>query len=450
MDLDDRLTQASDALERHVQPSVRLSDLDRRAKRAKSRRLGAAAIAAAVVTTIAAVSGGSADLDIAAGAPVTAAYERLEYVQEADLACEGGDLRAVDTFDRSTIEAWGDRVGRRWRNTVTYPDGTRRDVIAVDSPWYPSELYTRGAPEGAVLGCEDGTVGVLVAEPGQYAFYSLNPLADIPEVQAGAPAVPGYEHLGTKIPGAHTDSVGRPAELWRQVVSGYLGDGDAMRGPLTQTTEWFVDAATGDVLEMTYQNAVDGVGTARSRTTRLESSTTDVSPTLFDPSGYTRAASEPPPGSTDTTAVAGESGGTTPTTIADPMVGQPAPLVRGTSLVDGAIYDLRGDSATTVLVVFTATWCKPCLDQLDHLDNLSTAHDDLRIVLVGFSDSSDDLEAEVSSRGWTDPAIADVDGSIAEAFEVNAVPESFLIVNDTISAQFVGLLTPEELDEYLR
>ena len=239
------------------------------------------------------------DLSVASsGGTVVTRYERVEYTQHATLNCPDGQLPDVG-FDHSTLEAWADVDGNRWRNTVTYPDGSTRDLIAIGgSPWYPDELYSRGDRHGHPLGCNNLTIGVVVDEPSAHSFFSLNPLAQVPQIPStelstplgtatvpAQSAVPSYRELGTLIDGNHTDSQGRTADLWRQTVTGFM-TGTSGTWPVTQTTEWFVDPASGSVLEKTYTDQVDQIGTASWTQTLVSSSSITVAADLFDSTGY--------------------------------------------------------------------------------------------------------------------------------------------------------------------
>lgn len=293
MTLDDRLADAARALRKRVQPPASPADLDRRAHRRSVRRVQTlgVCVATVVVLTLALLGRGSDPVEIAAGDnAVTVGYERVEYQQSATLDCSSaGPVDARGRFDRATVEAWGDSERLRWRNKITYPDGASRDLIVLGSPWHPSDVYTRGELRGAELGCEDSAVGILVAEPGQNSFFSLNPLAELPPPVDGAPAVPGYAELGSPVPGSHRDSRSRPAALWRQVVTGFLGpDATGTRYPVRQVTEWYVEPESGKVLEKVYESVVDGIGTARSTATLTESGTRHVPRASFDVAGYSK------------------------------------------------------------------------------------------------------------------------------------------------------------------
>lgn len=221
-------------------------------------------------------------------------YERVQYHQSEDLACPGSVRNG--RYDDATFETWGDQTRKRWRTRVTYPDGTTSDVIAFDSPWYPTELYERGNTLGASYDCPG--IGTLVIGSGHGSIYSLNPLAPLPsfnDIPGSQPVQhpPGYpspvltyRELGQQVAGDHIDSQGRSAQLWRQTITGYGGNDNR---PLTQTTDWYVDAATGRVLEETFTDDVTNYAVAHSTWTLVTSGTTTVPDNFFDIEGFNRS-----------------------------------------------------------------------------------------------------------------------------------------------------------------
>jgi hypothetical protein len=237
------------------------------------------------------------DNGVPGGEPVE--YERVEYRQTATLECRGGSAYEASGFDEMVFEAWGSTDAARWRERVTYPDGSTFDVIATDSPYYPKNEYRRGEAKGGKVGCRIGEENhTLVAAPGQRNFTSINPLAPVPTIPSmGMPARLGYAELGTRV-GDATDSRGRAAILWRKVITGgHLVAGE-MR-PVMQTSEWFVDA-TGTVLESSYENQIPGVGVAKSTSTVTDRKTTTVDKRIFATNGYEKSDGDMKPPTTNT------------------------------------------------------------------------------------------------------------------------------------------------------
>lgn len=209
-------------------------------------------------------------------------HQVFEYRQTADLSCVGDVVSESGEFDSMTIELWSDREGRRFRQQITYPDGSTRDVIALGHPIYPREAYARGKPGGRTIGC-GGFENLLYDPSDSIGVLTFNlPLEPVPL---------GYTELGAQVVGDHTDSEGRPSDLYEEVMEGSIGEGEASR-PLSQTTSWYVNPDTGDVLEVAYRQTIDQVGTVSRTTTLVSQGEAVVAEALFDVDGYTLIADE--------------------------------------------------------------------------------------------------------------------------------------------------------------
>lgn len=217
------------------------------------------------------------------GGPVL--YERVEFrITRADITCPGEALpgNTVST-EPIVFEAWGDTDGGVWKNVVTYPDGRTRQVVAVGSPWYPTKLYVSGTERALAVGCADSLIGVRVAEPGQSGFFSLNPLAPIPDIGLPFPAVIRYDTLSERQPDAVADSRHRPCTLWREDGAG-IEDGFVV----TQRTDWCVDESTGVVLEKTFDNTLETIGSAATTLTLVDNEARIPPPDFFSADGMQR------------------------------------------------------------------------------------------------------------------------------------------------------------------
>jgi hypothetical protein len=219
-------------------------------------------------------------------------YERLEYRAESELTC-AQPLVSSSLVTSSVIEVWADREGERWRNRISYPDGGTRDVLATGDAFYSEELAERGQAPGQSPGClVDGQEVLLLVEPAQGDFFSLNPVDDVPWL-GGEPMVYSYRELGTRVDGEFRDSRGRLASLWREEVTGRIDVG-AEEQPVTQTTEWYVDV-DGNVLEQRYTNSIHTVGTATATLTVVDADELSVEESVFDNAGYRSLPGTPDP-----------------------------------------------------------------------------------------------------------------------------------------------------------
>jgi len=108
---------------------------------------------------------------------------------------------------------------------------------------------------------------------------------------------------------------------------------------------------------------------------------------------------------------------------------EPAPALRGTTL-DGRRFDLASLRGQVVLVNVWASWCDPCRQELPALAaaqrRWSTAG--FRVAGIDMRDNDESarkLLGQVGATGLT--SVADPGGTLAVAWGVRGVPESFLV-----------------------
>jgi cytochrome c biogenesis protein CcmG, thiol:disulfide interchange protein DsbE len=134
------------------------------------------------------------------------------------------------------------------------------------------------------------------------------------------------------------------------------------------------------------------------------------------------------------------------------LLDRPAPAIVGTTL-DGADFDLDSLRGRWVLVNFFATWCPPCL--IEHPD-LVEFHEsyaetgDVEVVSVAFQDDVDQIAAFFAEQGGEWPVLAEGVNSVAVAWGVTALPESFLVSpQGVVVYKFTGGVTFEALQSVL-
>ncbi len=126
-----------------------------------------------------------------------------------------------------------------------------------------------------------------------------------------------------------------------------------------------------------------------------------------------------------------------------PLVGKPAPPIKGTSLT-GSPVDLSQMRGRFVVVNFFASWCLPCFDEQPQLvqfshDNRTGATPSVAngqpterasILGVAFDDPATSALNFLRSTGASWPAIGDPQGTIALRYGVRGPPETFVIAPD--------------------
>jgi len=112
-------------------------------------------------------------------------------------------------------------------------------------------------------------------------------------------------------------------------------------------------------------------------------------------------------------------------------IGSTAPQFRATDLRTGrpaALADYRG---TVVLLNIWATWCPPCRAEMPSMEKLyQRLHGNRSFVMLAVSqDTSDRTEvaAYVKKHGYHFDVLLDPKNSVAEAYKVTGVPETFII-----------------------
>jgi peroxiredoxin len=101
-----------------------------------------------------------------------------------------------------------------------------------------------------------------------------------------------------------------------------------------------------------------------------------------------------------------------------------------------SLADLRGD----VLVVhFFATWCEPCREELPALRRLVERSDPRRLQVVTVSVAEVDVRVRnfVEKTPVNFPILLDRDRSVAKAWNVSALPTSFILDRDMKPRLFV-------------
>lgn len=134
------------------------------------------------------------------------------------------------------------------------------------------------------------------------------------------------------------------------------------------------------------------------------------------------------------------------------LIGEIAPSISGETL-DGGTFDLADHRGRWVIVNFFATWCTPCIVEHPELVAFQERHQELRdasVVSVVFDDDPDDARRFFEDRGGSWPVVVDEDRSVAVAYGVPQVPESFVVSpNGTVVHLYTGGVTAAQLDDVI-
>ncbi len=136
---------------------------------------------------------------------------------------------------------------------------------------------------------------------------------------------------------------------------------------------------------------------------------------------------------------------------ASSLIGRAAPPLAGTDVMLGRPVRLRTGRWT--VVNFFATWCVPCRKEQPELVRFAATHagrGDVGVVSVIYQDDAGAVRAFERTHGGTWPAVADPGGVIASAYEVTAVPRSFVVApSGVVVASVLGGVKAVRLDRII-
>jgi peroxiredoxin len=105
-----------------------------------------------------------------------------------------------------------------------------------------------------------------------------------------------------------------------------------------------------------------------------------------------------------------------------------------TEKADFTLTDLTGKSWTlsdlhgkVVLVNFWATWCPPCREEMPYLDTLAHRFASQGLIVLSITDEEREKVASyISSHKINFPILLDPGRKVAEKYNINGIPESFV------------------------
>tara|TARA_Y100000034_G_scaffold117803_1_gene157715 strand:- start:107 stop:595 length:489 start_codon:yes stop_codon:yes gene_type:complete len=117
------------------------------------------------------------------------------------------------------------------------------------------------------------------------------------------------------------------------------------------------------------------------------------------------------------------------------------------------IQDIDNDS-NPIILNFWATWCKPCKNELNNIDEVYEEwkeETNVKIIIVSVDDSrsSTKVKPYMNSMGWTFEGLSDPNRQLARQLNVITVPHTFLINGDgKIVYEHKGYISGDEDELY--
>ena len=121
--------------------------------------------------------------------------------------------------------------------------------------------------------------------------------------------------------------------------------------------------------------------------------------------------------------------------------------------LDGNRHSLSEYRGHVVLVNFWATWCIPCRAEIPELEVSYRKHQAQGVVFLGidWKEGIDQVAPFVAERQVTYPVLLDSDGKVYSAYQVAALPETFVIDKQgRVAVHRIGLATRDKFEEELK
>jgi peroxiredoxin len=120
--------------------------------------------------------------------------------------------------------------------------------------------------------------------------------------------------------------------------------------------------------------------------------------------------------------------------------------------IDGEEIKLSSFHGRPVMINFWATWCGPCIAEMPVLETRYEQYrPDLVILAISADEPGDKVREFVDEKGLTFSVLLDPGSHTQDLYHIDAFPTSFFVDGDgIIQAEYIGSLTENQLDQYLR
>jgi len=105
---------------------------------------------------------------------------------------------------------------------------------------------------------------------------------------------------------------------------------------------------------------------------------------------------------------------------------------------------------SSVLLVFFATWCPPCIREVPDLIKLQDKYGDkgLKILAVDIDEPRNLVEGFIKNKGINYTVLLDQGARVAEIYDVRAIPMNILI-DKKGEVKYVGHALPKNIEDVL-
>lgn len=115
-------------------------------------------------------------------------------------------------------------------------------------------------------------------------------------------------------------------------------------------------------------------------------------------------------------------------------------------MLDGRSVTLSELQGKPVLLIFWATWCPPCREELSHLQEgvIDIFGDQITVLPISRGEKRETVEGFLDKMGYTFPVGLDGDQSIYKKYASNYIPRCF-VINAKGVVEYAGVGYDEEI-----
>ena len=115
-------------------------------------------------------------------------------------------------------------------------------------------------------------------------------------------------------------------------------------------------------------------------------------------------------------------------------------------MLDGRSVTLSELQGKPVLLIFWATWCPPCREELSHLQEgvIDLFGDKITVLPISRGEKRETVESFLNKMGYTFPVGLDGDQSIYKKYASNYIPRCF-VINAKGVVEYAGVGYDEEI-----